>query len=501
MKEKIVFSKSSVYHPFLLAIFPVVFLVSYNIHLLAPSEIVLPSLLILAITSFVWVFLGFTLKNYKKSGFIASLGLVLFFSYGHIFNLLGELTRHRFMLIIFLIVFVLGVVYFVKTKRKLDNATVIANVIGVTLLVMSLITIFTSDSVGNYFVGENVKVVNENLLQTSKAGSVPNIYYVILDGYTSSAILEKDLNFDNQEFLGFLTDKGFQVSPESKTNYPQTGLAIAAPLNMKYLNYSSGGLELDLNVDHKKIIDKNQIMILLKSYGYTVVNISSGWGTTKDIENADMNLCLVDKYVDSELIIMLVRTSLLKPVSVKMFEHGKRDLVLCGFSELAEVNNKIKKPFFVFSHFLIPHPPFIFGANGEPVTAKTLDLNKWEREGYLNQIKFINKKLTEFIDKILVENKNVIIIIQGDHGPDFGIDWDNPTEEMLRQRMTILNAYYFPEDEELSAYEGITPVNSFRLIVNYYFDDTYDVLDDRIYFNKREEPYNFIDVTEILMNK
>jgi hypothetical protein len=87
-----------------------------------------------------------------------------------------------------------------------------------------------------------------------------------------------------------------------------------------------------------------------------------------------------------------------------------------------------------------------------------------------------------------------VILLQGDHGATIeykeqGID--------PAQRLGILNAYYLPsnsleaENGEQPAellYPGISPVNSFRLIFDSYFNGDYGLLDDRSIVG-RQSPY------------
>ena len=69
---------------------------------------------------------------------------------------------------------------------------------------------------------------------------------------------------------------------------------------------------------------------------------------------------------------------------------------------------------------------------------------------------------------------------------------------MILQRLSILNAYYVPEISENQFYENITPVNSFRIIFNDYFNGNYKILEDRNYWNNGFTPFDFHDVTEII---
>jgi hypothetical protein len=143
----------------------------------------------------------------------------------------------------------------------------------------------------------------------------------------------------------------------------------------------------------------------------------------------------------------------------------------------------------VFAHLVIPHQPFVFGPNGEPFVipekvhnGTTYYTNSDYKLGYTNQVTFISDHIVQVVQSIL-ESSAVppIIILQGDHGPSH---FDVPT------RMEILNAYYFP-DHESALYPEITPVNSFRLLFNNYFNTDFDVLEDVSYYSQYPNAYQF----------
>ena len=62
--------------------------------------------------------------------------------------------------------------------------------------------------------------------------------------------------------------------------------------------------------------------------------------------------------------------------------------------------------------------------------------------------------------------------------------------------MSILNALYLPDDGAAELYDSMTPVNTFRVIFNTYFDTDFDLLEDRSYLATYEQPYDFLDVTD-----
>ena len=155
----------------------------------------------------------------------------MFFSYGHfyvLFKLNSAVIPHWILLPIFLIVFIIGTYFFIKTKNKLKNATTILNFVALTLVAISMINIGTYYLDTNNFV-EPTRVDSDTDIDAVKImGSYPDIYYIILDEYADADMLMKYLVYDNQEFISFLEEKGFHVSSESYSNYPGTRTSIMA---------------------------------------------------------------------------------------------------------------------------------------------------------------------------------------------------------------------------------------------------------------------------------
>ncbi len=103
--------------------------------------------------------------------------------------------------------------------------------------------------------------------------------------------------------------------------------------------------------------------------------------------------------------------------------------------------------------------------------------------GYRDQVEYVDKAMEKVITDILSHSTPApIIIIQGDHGPGAYLDWNSVEKTNLDERMSILNAYYFPGGHSGSLYASITPVNSFRVLFNEYFGMDYPLLADRVIF-------------------
>jgi len=500
------FKNPFVLHPFLFGLFTTIFLFSHNIHLVKFQDLFSPISIIIITVIILLVIINLILKNKNKSALIVSLGLILFFSYGFIYEIIDSSfennLKHRYVIAVFVIAFLISTFYFIKTHRILNNATKITNAIGVVIILISLSNIAVYFIEGNSFT--NDFSADNQIITTNNKVNLSDVYYIILDGYAGTEALENVFNFDNSEFYDFLTEKGFYVPKKSHTNYPSTYQSIASALNMEYINQiDSENLQKRTDIAYE-MIDNNKVMKNFKSKGYTIININSGWGPTREIFNADINLC--DNYrgvLDSELFSMIVNKSMLNPFYVKIFEDNRRELLLCHFSTLTEVYKITNEPIFVFSHITIPHPPYVFGPNGEKITPKSLELGDTirDKEGYIGQLQYTNKLVEDTIEEILTKyDIPPVIIIQGDHGSsESELSWETLDDDSLKERFSILNTFLVTENEDEIFYETITPVNTFRILFNHIFNDKYDLLKDRQYVAEQEEPWNFIEKTELFL--
>ena len=497
-----------VVHPFLLSIFPITFLFFQNVGI-DPEEMVLPLLIVLIFTFVIWIVLGFVLKNKIKSGFIVSLGLVIFFSYGHIYIVLDAFRpnlSHFILIIPFIGLFGLGSYYFIKTKNPLDNATKIVNGVAVVFIILSLL------GGGEYFMTESSstnKLENDpkkNVFQSTDPNEFPDVYYIILDGYAGPESLKTLSDYDNSDFLNFLTEKGFYISSNSFSNYEQTEFSIPSTLNMKYLNYlfdeSKGSKKLKTELI--EISRDNPVFKNFKSKGYTIYALELGSPHTKEMKNVDFRLCMEGDLTVTEFHTMLIRTTILNPIQGDMFSSHNRERILCGFSELSEMVNRSDSPKFVFAHLMIPHQPYVFGPNGEPLISKILTLEEKtdpkDLHLYLGQLQFVNIKMKEVLEKLTEIENPPIIIIQSDHGGRV-FESENNYESILSY-LNNFKAYYFPDEGRNIEFETTTPVNSFRILFNLLFDDEYELLEDRIYKITwiEGQPKSMKDVMDNLVN-
>ncbi len=424
---------------------------------------------------------------------------------------------------------------FVKRIRNQARATRLLNLVAAFSVVLPAIT------VGEYLYYSRVEASGPTpapkTAQTrSLVGaddSYPDVYYIILDAYGRADFLEERYDHDNSEFVNFLRDRGFFVAEKSRTNYVWTSLSLASSLNMDYLQ--DLGLEVTLRKypsGMEEPIKRSRVRHLLESSGYLTVALASGYRPT-ELFDADKYLIpdmgIVERlqsygafnafeglllHTSAGLILVDLDQLRNTPVSnfiVQRLEYPKRmqrQIILASFDHLETVSD-IPGPKFVFAHIISPHKPYYFGPNGEdvlnaePFTLAETGAAPGGEHGlrYRDQLVYVNTRIQAIIDAILSRSAHPpIIVLQADHGPGIGMDWNSPDEASLLDRASILNAYFLPGDCGDRLYPSITPVNTFRVIMSCYFGVSLDPLEDVTYFSNArvEAAYDFVVLEEML---
>jgi hypothetical protein len=234
-----------------------------------------------------------------------------------------------------------------------------------------------------------------------------------------------------------------------------------------------------------------------ESMGYKTIGFATGFAWN-ELEDADIFYTPDALGAGlSEFEVLFLRTTLARFVDQlgwfdpdQIMGQNFRDRTMNVFSKMDDIA-RMPEATFAYIHVISPHPPFVFGPNGEPTNpadfwnAKRLYPADLYAKGYQNQLTFLNRKVLEAVDTILANSDTApIIVFQGDHGP-----WLQTNDK----RMRILNAYYLPGNEA-KLYPTISPVNTFRLIFDSYFGGNYDMLPDISYFSPVPKLYQFSEI-------
>ena len=497
------------FHPLLFAIFPAISLLSENLHLLVPSDLLFPVLIFVFVAISVWGILYLIFKNIVKTSLITSLSLFLFFAYGHFASITYDLffqettfKEHLILLSIFFVGIIIISRYILKSKHSLHNASLITLMVGISILILPIGIIATNSTEQNYLETDNMTSNFSNI----KTGELqkPDIYLIVLDSYPNEKILSELFDFDNSDFISFLSSKNFFIPESTFSHYHTSFLSITSLLNMDYINHFT----TDVGENSKnrflayKMIDENQIMKIAQSQDYVTINIDSGWEATRYISSADVNLCGKNQFLNSQTIVMIIKNSMLNPIYVKIFESDYRDRINCSFDSLSNLHNETKQPVFVFSHIFLPHGPYYWGPNGEyNVPSKaTLEGFHKDKKGFTDQLQFTNKKVKQFVTTILNESEiPPIIILYSDHGTMLNFNDNTISEDFITERMSNIMYVHLPNHDYESLKEDSSSINLLRMISNNYLDQNLPYLEEKYYFSDDAKPYKWLDVTDFLL--
>jgi hypothetical protein len=494
-------------------LFPALTLLANNIDQVKPSAAWRSLVISFIAGSLLLLVLRWMMKEWMRAGLLCSYALLLFFSYGHLNQLLKlsgplgvSVARHRYMLPLWIILFVAGTWWILHRVRGLERPTLVLNA---TALILVLIPMF---QIGEYAYRLNRAVASAVASESadergrlSKVGGQPDIYYIVLDAYTRQDVLREVYDYDNEPFLRELTEMGFYVARCSQSNYAQTELSLASTFNMNYLDEL--GEAFVAGSDDRSglwpLLQHGKVRSLLEDLGYKVVAFDSGfywimwmdadhylspskrttlkrWSQTRGMNDFELMfarstgaLLVIDAALKADVLDRIL------PI-IEYKRQIWRDRTEFVFDQLDyEKVPSIQGPKFVYAHLILPHPPYVFGPDGEYVEEKLGDMDV---EGYRNQVVFANKQLTTALKELIDRSaKDPIIVLQGDHGQGF-----DPLK-----RMAILNAYYLPDYDGPALYPEITPVNTFRLIFDTYFGADYGLVEDVSYFSTYADPYSY----------
>lgn len=509
--------KQPVFHPILFCFYPVFFLFGVHGEFFGVEVMLRPTLILMSVVALLWLSAAKLMGDRVRAAVPVSLFTLLFFSFQAIWSSLagglGDMGTGSAVILICFVVVLATFGLFLKFRDRLAQISHVMNIVSMVLVCVPL-----SSAIGSHLLGPSLdellpdrSAFDQGVYDTVDATGLPDIYYLLLDGYGRADFLEQEYGFDNSDFVDFLEQAGFYVADESMANYSQTLLAVSSALNFAYLDEVIGD-RLAESSDRsvaRDLLRHSRARRIFESAGYKTVSFSTIF---YDAEMPDTDV-YISRWSDPSLFEMslLSMTPIpwaLRMLGVPLLYDLHRDRTRYALEQLAETP-KIEGPKFVYFHTFIGHPPFLYDEHSDPwspprpyawvETERLMALPVVAREeyiaGYRNQVRALNKPLKAALTAILEQSKTPpIIILHGDHGPGSRLSQTSLEETDILERYSILNAYHLPGAATDDLYESISPVNSFRIVMNRYFGKHYPLLEDRSVFTPFRLPYAFEDV-------
>jgi hypothetical protein len=516
---------SVVVYPLLIAIYPFTLHYATNCHDVSPWEMVMPLSIVVGSTLAVWGLVWLIIRNQDWAGLVVSSLVILFFTLeitaaglnGWVYSLssywvardyrISDTTAMICEAVLVAVLLGLGW-WFIGSPRRFRAPL---NFFAMVLLAFPLYDIVTVRS----RLRPEEKTAARALAKLTRGEHQPDIYYIIMDGFARGDVLKELFAFDLEPFLRKLESKGFVVARESRSNYCQTPLSLSSSLNGIHHKEAADEAAASALPDNS-MFSENAVVSSLRPLGYKFVTFASGFDFT-DYPKADAYMSPFESYTAFHRL-------LLESVPVRRFVHRRsmddsyaltreRTVFLC--ENLPEVA-KMREPTFTFAHILAPHPPFVFGENGEDVSRRDLkyylndgsiyqsyygDANSYVR-GYRQEVAYLTKVVEKAIAGILENSPEPpIIVLQSDHGSGLRLDMTSAEKTDHHERMSILNAFYLPDGKREGLRQDMTPVNTFRMIFNNYFGTQLPFLADESYYSSWGSPQHFVRVTDEALGK
>ncbi|MFP6596585.1 MAG: hypothetical protein VCC01_03940, partial [Candidatus Hydrogenedentota bacterium] len=432
-------------------------------------------------------------------------GILLFFSFS-----LYSLYSAQLVLIT---VLVNWLVYFVaKSKKNWDSATVFFNIAACVALAFPLWivarNVIETRSQGELIVSENLTV------EITEGVERPNIYYIVLDGYGRADVLEELYQYPAEKFMDLLRNEGFYIADESRSNYVRTIFSLASTFNMETLDefIETNNLKNSHNETWVRLYNyQNRFAKILTGLRYSTVGISTAYIGSNRAGMQYIEKPAVGRLNQFELKL-LGQTPVhefLMDVQLRNAFDTHRERQIEAMKRIPLITQNYDSPVFVFAHILLPHPPFVFNADGSPAKPAdpnfhigdadslvniTMTIQEYQKS-YGNQIHYLNQMVLEMVKRIRKSDPGAVIVLQGDHGPGSQYVGNSLAKTNMHERSGILNAYLFPDADYSSLYPAITPANTFRVISNRFFKTEFELVEDTTYFSSTAAAYDFEPVS------
>jgi hypothetical protein len=322
-----------------------------------------------------------------------------------------------------------------------------------------------------------------------------DIIVVLLDGYPRSDTLVERFGYDNGPFLAELERRGFDVAEKSRSNYALTALTFVSMFQMRHVPdiprlHGVGGLADGYRAVTSVLAQPQPAIEAFRRHGFEAVAVPA-------VVN-EFRLRAVDRDLDSgqlvQLETVLLGRTLLAPVvnaiAPDFVWAQQRERSMDAIDAIVAAATDERRQF-VFAHLMLPHPPFVFGPDGEPqpqpacVPACSIFDSRLGHAEWIQllreQLEFTNQRLLTLIDEIRSDGADPVIVLLSDHGSR-AFQAEYPEEMLLNffAAATPGVANLFPEDA--------TPINLFPRLLTAYLHEDVALLEEAFYMPDGDGP-------------
>jgi len=258
----------------------------------------------------------------------------------------------------------------------------------------------------------------------------PDVVLLLVDGYPRSDALMEQFGVDNSGFEAELASRGLRVATHSRSNYTATWATMASMFHGRYVDEIPvlNPVPADPAEQYRRVmlaLAASPVLDEFRGAGYEIVTVPSPFESAS-LTGAD-RILTPPQLTSFEL--SLLQHSLLGRVAFSLapgivFNQHRARLESTLRLLADEVNRASSTPRFIFAHFLAPHAPVVYRADGSPAEplrcfpscsiygfASAAD---WD--GFPGQVEHVNGAVLEVLDEIISSDAAAIVIVMSDHG-------------------------------------------------------------------------------------
>jgi len=324
-----------------------------------------------------------------------------------------------------------------------------------------------------------------------KAGM--NVYYILIDAYAGRAGLKNVSGYDNTPFYTDLAKHGFIDVSTEHSNYLRTILSLGGIFALEYPQTDDPRTFGSTLLTYPEIFDKSTPPALIRrlhAAGYEGWHSATPWGGC-----AHRYLkCLGDSFLletDYVTRTFLAPTPLGRPIE---YLSATTDDAFLSVETRLPIVEKEGRPLFVFVHLMDAHPPFRFDERCGRKWVRQEDWNGWHpglQHEYVDAVKCVNIRVEHLVDTLLARNPESIIVLQGDHGSAFTVEWEKPMAQWktgsIAERASYLNLVRAPEDCRQWLDRPMGQINTARFVIACVEGHAPELLPERTYMTTYSE--------------
>lgn len=395
----------------------------------------------------------------------------------NVFNFLS----HKYICTI-AVAFIFISIFTIFLKKKEEAATGFNLIISITFFALIIVNAVPAIPViiHKMFLEVNKSEILSSIdLSDIDTEEKPNIYYIIFDEYGGRRNLERYFEYDNQQFLEFLSDYDFNISDTSKNEESlDTTTIVPNLLNLDYIAEESMVKEEKL-----AYMNEPELFKVMQYLGYDIVTCSF-WHfldnsmSIKNFEEEDFFEEKAGYFVlkNSCFIYLYKKYTEYQALNHKSTNGSLVD-ALQYYKELPCTRGS-ERPQICIGYYQAPHTPFFYRSDGT-LNPEEEYQNWLDHDNYIEYLKWINGNIQEIVKTIIDNDSNSIIIIQSDHGARYPIHESELTGESQfglddSYQYYILNCLYYKGEKK--DIEGLSGINTLRYILNEEFNTNFEMI-------------------------